>query len=74
MKTYRNLFVKIISSKNLELAFKNARRGKTKKNYVIKFEINLRENLLRLQEELKSQTYTPLPLKQVNALRATLLR
>ncbi len=63
MKTYRNLFDKIVSLKNLEFAFKNARKGKTKKDYVIEFESKLRENLLQLHTELKEQTYQPKPLK-----------
>jgi len=44
-------------------AFKKARKGKTKKEYVIKFEKYLLENLLKLQEELKSLNYEPRPLK-----------
>ncbi|HTY44303.1 MAG TPA: reverse transcriptase domain-containing protein, partial [Patescibacteria group bacterium] len=63
MKTYRNLFDKIISLKNLEFAFKNARKGKTKKDYVILFEANLKESLIQLQKELKEETYQPKPLK-----------
>jgi RNA-directed DNA polymerase len=63
MKTYGNLFEKIISFKNLELAFKNARKEKTKRDYVILFESNLIKNLLQLQKELKEQTYKPEPLK-----------
>ena len=63
MKTYNALYSKIISYKNLFLAWKEARKGKTKKPYVIEFEQNLRENLLKLHEELKSQTYKPKPLQ-----------
>ena len=44
-------------------AFKKARKGKTKKEYVIKFEKHLSKNLLKLQKELKSLTYKPRPLK-----------
>jgi RNA-directed DNA polymerase len=58
-----NLYEKIISLKNLILSWKKARKHKTKKPYVIEFESNLRENLLRLQEKLKNQTYKPEPLK-----------
>jgi len=61
-KTYTNLYSQIISLKNLILAWRKARRGKTKKDYVIEFESSLRENLLKLQEELKNQTYKPKPL------------
>ena len=61
MKTYRNLFDKIISLKNLEFAFKNARKGKTKKDYVILFEANLKESLIQLQKELKLLQKEPIP-------------
>jgi retron-type reverse transcriptase len=49
--------------KNLILAYKKARKHKTKKNYVIKFEENLAYNLKILYDELESQTYKPKPLK-----------
>jgi len=45
--------------KNLILAYKKARKGKTKKKYVIEFEKNIRENLLQLRKELLEQTYKP---------------
>lgn len=63
MKTYKNIYSKIYNMKNLFLAFKKARKGKTKRSYVIKFEENLRENLLGLQRELINHTYSPKPLK-----------
>ena len=63
MKTYRKIFDKIISLENLELAYKKARKGKTKKDYVIEFESNLKENVLQLHTELKNETYKPEPLK-----------
>lgn len=59
MKTYNNLYRKIYSIKNLILAWEKARKGKTRKPYVIKFEQNLEQNLLDLQFELKTQTYRP---------------
>jgi len=62
MKTYKNLYDKIISFGNLFLAWRNARKGKTKKDYVIEFEKDLIKNLLDLYEELKNQTYKPKPL------------
>jgi len=62
-KTYVNLYSQIINLKNLILAWRKARKGKTKKVYVIEFEANLRENLLKLQSELKNQSYKPEPLK-----------
>ena len=63
MKTYNNLYHKVCSLENLYLAYKKARKGKTKKDYVIEFEKNLFENLLKLHEELKFQIYSPKPLK-----------
>src|SRR3989344_6222273 len=59
MKTYKNLYEKIISLKNLIFAYKKARKGKTKKNYVKEFEENLAYNLKILHDELKAQTYKP---------------
>jgi RNA-directed DNA polymerase len=62
VKTYKNLYDKIISLENLILAWKKARKGKTKRTYVIGFENNLFQNLMNLHHELKTQTYFPLPL------------
>jgi len=59
MKTNNNLYFEIISLKNLILAYKKARKGKTKRNYVIKFEENLAYNLKILHEELKNEDYVP---------------
>ena len=47
---------------NLANAWRKARKGKTKKPYVIEFEKNIRENLLNLREELLTQNYKPKPL------------
>ena len=57
------IFKKITSSKNLFLAYKKARKGKTKKDYVINFEENLFREIFQLQKELIDQTYKPKPLK-----------
>lgn len=62
-ETYKNLYQKIHSFNNLFLAWQKARKGKTRKQYVIEFERSLKENLLKLQRELQSQTYKPLPLE-----------
>ena len=48
MKTYNNIYSEIYSLKNLILAWKKARKHKTKKDYVIEFERNLKENILNL--------------------------
>jgi len=63
MKTHKNLYSKIYHKKNLVLAYKKARKGKTKKHYVIEFEKQLPKNLNDLHNELKHQTYRPNPLK-----------
>ncbi len=59
MKTYNNLYPKVYSMRNLIAAWKNARKGKTKKDYVIEFEKNLRDNLIALHYELKYFYYKP---------------
>ena len=48
---------------NLLLAYLKARKGKTKKSYVIKFEKNLADNLKSLRVELLFHHYVPRPLK-----------
>jgi len=62
MKTYRNLYSKLCSYENLELAFGKARKGKTLKDYVMEFEGELERNLSQLKAELESFTYSPAPL------------
>lgn len=63
MKTYKNIYDEIFSLKNLILAEKKARKGKTKKDYVKNFEESLAYNLKVLYDELRTQTYRPEPLK-----------
>ena len=63
MKSHKYLYPKIYSIRNLCIAWRKARKGKTKKDYVIEFESKLRENLLELHKELKSEAYNPKPLK-----------
>ena len=63
MKTYKNLYSKIYDIKNLVLAWKKARKNKTKKIYVIEFEKELPKNLKSLQKDLIDQTYYPKPLE-----------
>ncbi|MBI2452553.1 hypothetical protein HYV50_05790 [Candidatus Pacearchaeota archaeon] len=64
MKTYNNLYKKLCSLENLNIAWQKARKGKTKKFYVIEFEKNLEENLKKLQFELENKIYFPQPLKK----------
>ena len=58
-----DLYSQIISYHNLYIAYLRARRGRTKKDYVIEFEKNLEENLKNLRNELMFHTYSPKPLK-----------
>ncbi|MFH1290254.1 MAG: reverse transcriptase domain-containing protein, partial [Nanoarchaeota archaeon] len=58
-----DVYEKLCSYENLELAFSKARRGKTLKKYVIDFEKDLEKNLSTLRSELLMQIYQPLPLK-----------
>jgi len=53
----------IISIKNLVLAWKKARKGKTQKKYIIEFEDHLGKNLKQIQQELENETYFPTILK-----------
>ena len=57
--TPEDIYQNICSISNLILAFKNAKRGKTKRRYVKRFQRNLKNNLLKLQSELVSQAYFP---------------
>ena len=64
MENYaNNIFILVCSYGNLELAFTKARKGKTLKPYVIKFEKNLKANLIMLRNELLLHTYNPRPLE-----------
>ncbi|MEK6946446.1 MAG: reverse transcriptase/maturase family protein [Nanoarchaeota archaeon] len=57
-----DLYGSLCSYDNLLLAYKKARKRKTKKSYVIEFEKNLKENLLLLRSELLLHCYSPKPL------------
>jgi len=62
-KEITEIYEELCSYENLEQAFKGARRGKTQKDYVVKFGENLKENLLQLKMELLLHIYKPKPLK-----------
>jgi len=55
-------YVEVYKWENLIYAWKKARKGKTRKEYVREFEENLIENLQRIQFELMTFTYQPRPL------------
>lgn len=57
------MYSDLCSYENLWLAFKKAHKGKTTKDYVIEFEKDLDNNLLKLQLELIFHTYKPQPLQ-----------
>jgi len=57
MKTYDNIFEKIISLENLFSAWDEFLDGKRKKKDVLKFEYNLEKNICELRNELKARTY-----------------
>lgn len=59
MITYNNLFNQVYTIENLKLAYKNAKKGKSKKIYVKNFEKNVEKNLNQLQSELLNKTYYP---------------
>jgi len=58
-KTYKNLFEELTSFKNLLLAAGKSQKGKRMKPNTAKFSFFLEKELLRLQQELLSQTYRP---------------
>lgn len=57
MKTYNNLYDKICSFENIYSAYLKARKGKRYHNDVIKFSINLEENLISIRDRLVNKTY-----------------
>ena len=58
-----DLYSQLCSYSNLYLAYKKARKGKTRKQYVIDFEKDIVHNLLLLQTDLSFHIYTPKPLQ-----------
>lgn len=59
MITYKNLFEEICSFSNLLQASHDAKRGRIDRAYVQMFECHREKELLRLREELYSETYHP---------------
>lgn len=52
-KTIRNVYDDAVSFEKLLKAHKKARRGKREKREIIIFELNLENELLRIEKELK---------------------
>ncbi len=63
MKTEKEIYQKIISLDNLILAWRKARKGKTTKQCIVKFEEETIKNILELHKELKTESYFPQSLK-----------
>ncbi len=59
MKRYGNLFGSIATFPALLKASRNARKGKRFKTSTARFEFQLERELIRLERELKNQTYRP---------------
>ena len=64
MESHKNLYQKICSYKNIELAFEKARKNKTSMPYVKEFEKNLNKNILEIRKELENFIYEPSQLKR----------
>lgn len=64
MKTYNKLYKKLYSTDNLTSAFRKAKKGKSNKNYVVNFELNLEKNIATLQRDLRLKRYKPSRLKK----------
>ena len=58
-----SLYSEICKYDNLVLAWQNAKKGKTKRRYVKRFQRNIKNNLLKLKEELETQKYNPCEMK-----------
>ena len=64
MKTHKRLYEKVYSTENLLYAFMKARKGKSKKNYVVNFELDLERNIAMLQRDLRLKIYYPSRLRK----------
>ena len=60
MRSFNQLFEKIISFENLVLAARLAQKGKRLKNATAFFNMKLEDELYKIQENLKNKTYHPL--------------
>jgi len=59
MKRLGGVWQQLVSFENLLLAYRKARRGKSRRPSVAGFECNLEKELLQLQRELQSGEYLP---------------
>lgn len=59
MKTYKNLYEKIIDKENLRLAFKRAAKGKTQRKDIARVLTDLDHHVDKLHEMLKNEEWKP---------------
>ena len=59
MKTYNHLYERVHDFENLYLAYRKARKGKRGREQPAQFERIQEDELLALQDELQTQTFTP---------------
>ncbi len=63
MKRIGNLWEKIVTEENIELAYQKARKGKSSRRFVHKVQLNKKELLDKLRTSLNDGTFTTSPYK-----------
>lgn len=61
MKTYRNLYPQVCAFENIYRAYRKARKGKRGATATADFEFEQERELIRLRDELQTQTWQPGP-------------
>lgn len=61
MKTYRNLYPQVSAFENIYRAYRKARKGKRGVSSTADFEFDQERELIRLRDELQTQTWQPGP-------------
>lgn len=61
MRRHNNLFTKIVEIDNLTLAYKKARKGKTKKSFVIRFDKHAEDRIKGIRDMLINDTFKTSP-------------
>jgi len=64
VKTYKNLWSNLCSMENLELAYRKAKRHKSRNPRIIEFEKHWQLHLCILHKELITKAYKPMPLRK----------
>jgi len=57
MKTHKNLYSRVCDFQNLLKSYRQARKNKSGRDYVIGFEWELEKNLLEIKGELENRSY-----------------